>query len=147
MNLKFGNLLDNLTQYDYVGITANSFVKNNGELVMGRGFARAMALKYPEIPSQAGYEIGLRQQYLIAPLPSQDHFTPFLFQVKIHWGDAANLGLVQKSTSFLAAFANAMAHYTFALNYPAIGNGRLSKDDIEPIITELPDNVDIWQFK
>jgi hypothetical protein len=32
------------------------------------------------------------------------------------------------------------------LNYPGIGNGRLRREDVLPIIALLPDQVTIWEY-
>ena len=169
--------MDSLSSYTDICITTNSFVKTNGELVMGRGFAKQMAKWDASLPWFAGQEIlkwnrefntwdGLDER-IGNPDPygflrlnewersrqcqgqdGQMHWL-YLFQVKKYWGDPASLDLVRRSVDMMKAHVHGSERYgrTFALNYPAIGNGKLKKSDVEPIISELPDNVHVWQFK
>ena len=55
--------------------------------------------------------------------------------------------LIKISTSMLGELANVYTNTRFDLNFPGIGNGHLSKDEILPIISKLPDNVHIWEYK
>ena len=177
MLLKYGNLMQSLAAYTDVCITTNSFVKKDGTLVMGRGFAQQMADFYPQLPWFAGQEIlkwnqefsrwdGLTEikgkpdpygflrlneferndRYGLFTGPRRPHI--HLFQVKEYWGDDATLELVKRSVGMMQAHVRGTERYgrTFALNYPAIGNGKLRKSDVEPIIAELPDNVHVWQY-
>ncbi len=36
-------------------------------------------------------------------------------------------------------------HITVALNFPGIGYGGLNRNEVLPIISILPDNVEIWE--
>jgi hypothetical protein len=166
MNIKIGNLMDKLAAYDQVFVTTNSTIKTNGDLVMGRGFAKSLADKLPFLASNAGKAImrsqgckisgwdGFPLNYGIIPYVAgstnayaiEEVFVIGLFQVKHHWGEPAKQYLVEMATEMLNAFATHHHHMTFAVNFPAIGNGNLNYDDIYPIINELPDNVDVWQL-
>lgn len=168
MNIKIGNLMNELPAYDHVFVTTNSTIKSNGELVMGRGFAKSLADEMPFLPSSAGKAIwrhediekfgwdGFPINYGIIPyvysesihvdVHGRHHVNFGLFQVKHHWGEPAKQYLVEMATEMLSAYATHHYHMTFAVNFPAIGNGNLDYDDIFPIINELPDNVDVWQL-
>ena len=170
MKLKYGNLMESMTQYDCTFVTTNAAVKNNGELVMGRGFAKSIATQHPEVPRAAGRAIK-KQQNMVADVEKrygiqhvnylsygiipdvyierhEDYYTKSigLFQVKYHWSQPADIDLVKKSVKQLADYARIFEYMDYAVNYPAIGNGRLAKQLIEPIINTLPDNVHVWQF-
>ena len=160
MTLKYGNLMENLIFYKSVFITANAFVKSNGKLVMGRGFALSCAQEYPELPAKAGKRIsggifGILENVHVdihdpATYGSSDpseRVALGLFQVKFNWWEDARLDLVEFSTRKLAQLADENPDEPYALNYPAIGNGKISKELVEPIIETLPDNVDVWQFR
>lgn len=177
MIMKYGNLMEALNSYTDVCITTNSFVKKDGTLVMGRGFAKQMADWNTRIPWFAGQEIlqwnqefsrwdglteikGKPDPYGFLRLNEFERFCAssgrnpesnpriHLFQVKEYWGDDATLELVKRSVDMMKAHVLGTERFgrTFALNYPAIGNGKLRKSDVEPIIAELPDNVHIWQY-
>ena len=167
MKYQYGDLMDHLSDYRTVFITTNAFIKNNGELVMGRGIARACAKRFPTLPVVAAARIsgGL---YGLIPDVYVEEYDPALygssdqpqriaiglFQVKFNWWDNASLELVEHSTRMLSHLAkteafipeNPTMELRYAVNYPAIGNGHLSKADVEPIIETMPDNVDVWQF-
>ena len=160
MNYRYGNLMDSLAEYQSVFITTNSCIKKTGELVMGRGFAKSCAVAFPELALKAGEAIGSDNKYGIIEDVLIDscisigdtHTTRRkislgLFQVKFNWRDNATLELVKYSTEMLKKLALTNSQVSYALNYPAIGNGHLSKQDIEPIIETLPDNVDVWQYE
>ena len=69
-----------------------------------------------------------------------------IFQVKRFYGDSASLELIDYSTSMLYDFATCHSDKRIDLNYPGIGNGKLEKSEVEPIISVLPDNVHVWEF-
>lgn len=66
-----------------------------------------------------------------------------VFQVKQYYSQPASLELIRCSTAALCAWCvehpNALVH----LNFPGIGNGRLRREDVLPIIAQLPDRVAI----
>jgi hypothetical protein len=68
------------------------------------------------------------------------------FQVKRHYSQAASLELVRRSTAALCAWCADHPDAQVALNFPGIGNGRLHREDVLPIITQLPDQVTIWEY-
>ena len=148
MNYKYGNLLEHLDDYRDVFVTTNSFVKSNGDLVMGRGFAKSLANLYPDLPFYAGSAVDQFPKincriYGIIPLV---YSNIGLFQVKDHWQHDAIEPLIALSTYLLSEYANRYPEYQMAVNFPGIGNGKLSPETVEPIIDTLPPNVDVWQF-
>lgn len=143
--------MDHLDQYNDVFVTTNSYVKSNGNLVMGRGFAKSLSVFYPELPEYGGFAVSQYPQpmsfmprfYGIIPLVYQNIG---LFQVKTHWQDLALEPLIMLSTLMLSEYASKYDNRAIALNFPGIGNGKLPIETIEPIIDMLPENVDVWQF-
>jgi hypothetical protein len=139
-------------------VTTNAYVKNNGCLVMGRGAAKEMVDRYPQISLSFGCAIqpnpgrsSIAMEYLILTT-DQDHLSgrpgpvPTLygaFQVKHHFRDKASLKLIRKSAERLAEIAP--DGIRIAMNYPGIGNGGLLKSEVGPIIKSiLPDNVFVY---
>jgi len=47
----------------------------------------------------------------------------------------------------LAEWAIAHPDCRIDLNFPGIGNGRLSPDQVLPLIKQLPDNVHVWRYR
>ena len=148
---KKGDLVEHLDDYTHVCITANAFVKNNGELVMGRGFAKTATQLWPQVAREAGSRIrggnmGVKFPYHLL-LVEHDGIGIWLFQVKHHWREEASLELIAESAKRLGDYAARHSEQLFALPYPGIGNGRLAMHKVAPLIQDLPDNVHVWTFE
>jgi hypothetical protein len=70
-----------------------------------------------------------------------------IFQVKRHFFSQASLYLIQLATVRLFEYIAMTNPSLVCLNFPGIGNGRLSRDEVLPIISLLPDCVEIWEFE
>lgn len=145
MILKYDNLWN--SKDDIILVTANSYINQRGELVMGRGAALELKTMHPELPKifgemiknccgHMGYYGYLAYNYYKGKIYG-------IFQVKYHFKDNAHLKLIEKSTSDLCKFANTTTS-KISMNFPGIGYGRLLKKDVLPIIERLPDNVTIY---
>lgn len=127
-------------------ITTNVIIKNNGALVMGAGIAKAVRDMFPGIDKQFGERIlnsGMRWHYG-ALLDLEADVNPF--QVKHHYSDKADLELIRNSVLALKHHAETWPDVTFHLNFPGIGNGGLEREEVEPLLEILPDNVNLWTF-
>lgn len=149
MILERGNMWDVFGETDCFIITTNTIIKNNGALVMGRGIAAQMRDRVEDIDKFYATMISIKdrrhpgfvQGYhpVAGPVGS--------FQVKYAWNQAALLHLIALSTYELCNVAwYEGADYRFDLNFPGIGNGGLDREDVLPIIQQLPDNVHIWEY-
>jgi len=153
MIYKVGNILEHMDDADVILVTTNSYINRNRQLVMGRGFASCMASKFPEIKEIAGERIGHLSRYGVINIPkiicsvNASRIDIALFQVKYHFKDNADLDLVKFSTMMLRIWAYIEKDKEFFLNYPGIGQGKLDKSLVEPIVSKLPDNVTIWEVK
>ena len=149
MKYKTGNMFEIASKSDIVIATGNASIKKNGELVMGRGAALEMKTRCPwsakvfggmikEVPTPYGgfpkYGVIMSSGYGI-------------YQVKYHFKDKADLHLIQFSAFVLEDRANNFPEYNFHLNYPGIGYGGRTKEEVEPLLERLPDNVTIWEFE
>lgn len=151
MKLVKGNLWD--TKDDIILVTTNAFVKKNGELVMGRGAAREANRLYPELSQTLGRFINdyfePRQYGVLVLFPNQikNSEGKYLgaFQVKYNWWENARLDLINLSTNMLiGAMKDIFIDKTCSMNFPGIGNGKLTYDEVYPIIKYLPDSVTIY---
>jgi hypothetical protein len=152
MKLVTRNLWSAYGTADVLLVTSNAFVTKHGELVMGRGAALQLKTKFPDYPRYFGEFLdynGLRDKkygIIILTLPKQTVLTKLgVFQVKYHWKDAADLDLIEYSTGLLIEAIDHFNYRQVVMNYPGIGNGRLTEEQVEPIIRRLPDNV--WVCK
>jgi len=145
MEYKTGNLLDNAYRYDYLLVTTNSFIKKDNSLVMGRGFAKDIKVAYKGIDKIFG-DMTIAKCGHLGFYGIMFYGKFGVFQVKYHYMKAAELDLVQRSTDMLTTIALRQPNKLFGMNCPAIGNGKLHLEDIDPIIRCLPDNVHIWRL-
>ena len=140
-------LLDYATAPEGQGIylfTGNSYVKQNGALVMGRGAAKQVRDRYLGIDFDLGKQIDHLGTYGLCM--SRD-VLPSLgaFQVKYSAFDKANLELIRYSANTLRQYCDLMERrYPVFMNFPGIGNGQLTREEVWPQISDLPDNVFVW---
>lgn len=142
---RHGNMWTVFDEVDHFLITTNSFLKQNGALVMGAGIAKQVRDTFPGIDRDIGAAIrqicGHLGRYGVL---LGNHLG--VFQVKYYFVDPADLDLIRHSTNMLGRMADQAPTSSFALNFPGIGNGKLAFDDVYPIVDALPDNVQIWTF-
>lgn len=128
--------------------TANSYVNNDGALVMGAGMAKQVAYQYPYLRSYFGSLIMSKDVHLgTYHILSHSKLKIAAFQVKRDWRLPAILTLIEESAAMLNGWARGIPSQVFNLNYPGIGNGKLSVEQVEPILASLPDNVHVWRLK
>lgn len=136
-------------------VTTNPVVNSKGELVMGRGMALEAKKKFPILPKKfaeryqeacdiqgyddALYSTNVGQGGLFAGQPVG------WFMVKNHWAEPARLDIIKHSVLELAKWAKHTKGIV-ALNFPGIGNGKLKREDVLPLLEVLPDNVHIWEY-
>jgi len=132
--------------------TGNSTVKNNGALVMGRGAAKQVRDSYPGIDKRFGTMLQARKD-IKSNLPDPSllwvdiHIYKYIgwFKVKEYWGNSAQLDLIETSMQALNKLSHIYKQYTYHMNFPGIGNGKLKEADVMPILEQLPDNVLIYR--
>ncbi len=148
MILERGDIWSIKKDTDLILVTTNGTVKKNGELVMGRGFAQEVKNQIPWVPKEAGRIIKFSPlEYGCVVLNQFPGFPRIgLFQVKYNWWEKADLTLIDYSCKSLIAFLDSHPRFERVdLIYPGIGNGKLSKDQVAPIIDQLPDSVFVWE--
>lgn len=139
-------------------ITTNSTIRQDGALVMGRGIARQARDRFPGLAVSLGRHIlntcGRPSTLLKTSLgrygllvsPRWPEAKLGAFQVKVHYSQPASLELIRHSTAMLCAWCAAHPDAQVVLNYPGIGNGRLRRETVLPIIAQLPEQVTIWEY-
>lgn len=144
-----------LSGADIIAVTGNAYVKSNGELVMGRGAAQEAAQRYPGCAQAFGTQIihwsvrspGVPYGFVLCVRDYPGKPRLGLFQVKYNWWEAAKLPLIQVSARQLSASARgSLRGYRIALNFPGIGNGRLARESVLPLLQGLPNNVEVWEL-
>ena len=148
---KTGNMWTAYENADLYLITANSTLKKGTHaLVMGRGIARQARDRFPGLDAALGKRIlstcGNQGQYGLLVSPRWPKARLGAFQVKRHYSQPASLELIRHSTTALCTWCVEHPNTLVHLNFPGIGNGRLRREDVLPIIAQLPDQVTIWEF-
>ena len=139
-----GNMWDVFEGIDYFVITTNAVIKNNGAVVMGAGIAKQVRDNWPGVDVQLGKAISRMGGGAYGYIQGSKLG---IFQVKYHYKDQASLRLIEHSAEMLAKHARAYPHHDYALNFPGIGNGKLNRADVEPLLSILPKNVQVWTFQ
>lgn len=148
---KRGDMWTAFAAADLFLITTNSAIRKDGALVMGRGIARQARERFPGLAEALGQHIlntcGELGEYSLLISPRWPTAKLGAFQVKRHYSQTASLELIRHSTAALCAWCADHPDAQVALNFPGIGNGRLRREDVLPIIAQLPDQVTIWEYR
>lgn len=145
-------------------ITTNGFVKVNGALVMGAGVAGQAQARYPNFPKVAGNAVKTHGNIVMAfrndelrknaweeynrsmthgKVPSQLEWF-ITFPVKHVWYDDADLALIKRSAEQLMTLIDEPAFRPIfkkiLLPRPGCGNGRLTWEQVEPVISPILDD-------
>jgi hypothetical protein len=129
-------------------VTTNGTLRKNGSVVMGRGAALELVRLVPGVDREFGEmivqgkypKIGTFWNYGIIFHPDR----PLgILQVKLFWGDPAELILIAKAMHLLGVAARQNKTILFRVNYPGIGYGQLTKEQVASHLVGLPDNVTI----
>lgn len=148
--LRLGNMWTAYTAADLFLVSTNSTIRQDGALVMGRGIARQAKERFPGLDAALGRQVqalcGNQGIYGLLVSPRWPAAKLGAFQVKQHYSQPASLELIRRSTAALCAWCAEHPDAQVALNFPGIGNGRLRRADVLPIIAQLPDWVAIWEY-
>lgn len=130
-------------------ITTNSAVTKEGVLVMGRGIALQANQRFPGLSRALGQQIlktcGSLGTYGVLISSRWPEAKLGAFQVKTDPHQSASLGLIQKSTTALCAWCKEHPQASVHLNFPGIGYGGLLREEVLPIVEQLPETVCIWE--
>ena len=140
----YNGLLDYTTPWpmDNVRIfTGNPIVKKNGAVVMGAGAAKVVRDAYKGIDVYFGK--GMTTSTLLKFVYTDNGYMGWA-KVKNHWQMPADLGVVASMVEVLTEVATKRPDMIFHMNYPAVGNGKLKREDVEPLLVGLPDNVCLY---
>lgn len=143
MKIVYGNLFNNLDNYDYACFTANSTIKADGSLVMGAGSAKVVRDKFPGSDVQFGKLITHFSEFNLMHLPNTKIVA---LQTKIDWKEDSPLGVIENSINALRDYALKYPQVRLATVFPGINNGNRSEDELYDLINTLPDNVDVWKL-
>ena len=122
-------------------VTTNTTIKRDGALVMGRGAALQAKTKDERIPFECGRAIVDSKQREYGFLQIRSANRPGkagfgIFQVKYQYNNEADTKLIDNACSVMRQFMDKNPSIHIRMNFPGIGNGRLSIEDVAPILYE-----------
>ena len=141
-------------------ITTNGNINLRDEAVMGTGVAKEATLRWPELPAtlgrllkQVGNHVGSAGRVTYSPAAEIHHrgdvydlpwnieerFELVFFPVKENWGDNAHPRLIRQSALELVSLTNSKGWERVYLPRPGCGAGRLSWEQVKPILSPLLD--------
>ena len=144
MILEKGNMWSVFDSTDIFMITTNPIRRKDGGVVMGRGIALEAKTKFPSLP----YDFGsMLEKYPnnIGLIGHYNYTRIYWFMVKHHWRDNADLDVIKKSVDELLGLLE-WSDERVDLNFPGIGNGKLKREDVLPLLQRLPDTVHVWEY-
>lgn len=134
-------------------ITTNPVINKAGLAVMGRGIAKQMADRYPEVREDFANTMQIIKTAGMWPCfcdsigaygyPKQP---VGFFMVKDHWAAPAKPDVIKRAVDELCSWIIDTQYSRVDLNFPGIGNGKLSREDVLPLLEPLPDCVHIWEY-
>ena len=128
----------------FIIVTTNSFLTLEHKLVMDRGAAWQLKMKIPGIEKTFGKMI-LDTCGRLGRYGLMFHGKYGAAQVKYHFKARPDLDLIEFSMIKLSLEAKKDRKTIFNINYPGIGNGRLTESSVKPVLRMLPDNVHVWK--
>ena len=153
MILERGNMWDVFGKTDLFLITTNPIVRKDGAVVMGRGIASQAKNKFPYLPYHFADRLGVLNllfgegECLVDSIGTYEKQLVGFFMVKDHWRSPADPAIIGRSVQELLDWLSDTPYKRVDLNFPGIGNGKLKREDVLPIIEQLPDNVHIWEYE
>lgn len=152
MILERGNMWEIFGKTDLFLITTNPIVRADGAVVMGRGIAKQAKERFPELPYKFAVQLRHAQKECdwmsqnIGMIGRYGGQMVGWFMVKDHWKNPASLPIIERSVIDLALHDKWMWVNRIDLNFPGIGNGKLKREDVLPLIERLPNNVHVWEY-
>lgn len=141
MNEIMGDIFQVHKEYDAICCTTNYVVKNNGELVMGAGVAKAFATKYPWLPKLWGERVkrdwkeNCHPGLFVTLMKERPHLV--YFGTKWHYKDNSDRDLIESNLFSLVDITNKLDWKKVLLPRPGCANGGLDWDnDIKHLCEE-----------
>lgn len=131
-----GDIWDYHAKGKWIVITTNGSCNKQGLAVMGRGTALDAAEKYPMLRAELGKALKLRGNRVY----SWNAFRIITFPVKHRWFEYANLDLIVNSAHALVLKADFIGLEKVYMVQPGTGYGRLSWEEVKPVIAPILDD-------
>lgn len=148
-----GNLLPRVQDYDLIVIPCNGILNSACALTMGAGAAAACA-KFGPWPN-LGLELGVsivraahtvslgRNAYFYNFVRCEVHPNVAALQTKMDWKDKSELPIIELAIDEMLDQVGCVERV--AVFYPGIGKGGLSREEVQGVVSKLPNNYDVWR--
>ena len=117
---------------------------------MGRGIAKEASDRFPNLGMALGQTIKKRcgnlGLYYLLVSPHWPKAKLGAFQVKAHYKNQASVDIISESIRRLNLWCARHPGKEVHLNFPGIGNGRLERLAVTPLLRALSDQVTVWEF-
>jgi len=129
-------------------ITTNPVRRKDGAVVMGRGIALEAKKRFPNLPYDFGEQLEkFPHLNSVGYIGTYDGAPIYYFMVKDHWREPASLEIIERSVAAIDYwFWISDTNDRVDLNFPGIGNGKLKREDVLPLLENLPDNFHVWEY-
>lgn len=150
MILETGNMWEVWGSTDLFCITTNSTVKPDGRLVMGAGIAQEARDSIVGLDARLGRMIGFNHRpyglLVLQDLARYKVLQPRFgaLQVKYSFSQPADINLICSSLASLFIYIAKNCSCRVDMNFPGVGYGNLTVEEVWPIVSLLPDNVHVW---
>ena len=148
MKLAQGDMWSVYELADLFLVTTNGVLNAHGALVMGAGIAKQARDRFPGLDQRFGKAVslyGLRYGLLFPNAWPKDKLGAF--QTKQHWREGANLTLIELASDKLRVWCQEYPVCQVHLNMPGVGLGGLQREDVLPLLSSLPDTVNVWEYR
>jgi O-acetyl-ADP-ribose deacetylase (regulator of RNase III) len=133
--------------FDVICVPTNGVVKSNGCLVMGAGFARECAERWPELPQEFGKLVKTygNVPHVVNTMTSMilklGNRTIISFPTKHDFSKPSSLSLIKESAEKLVQTADIMSYQTVALPRVGCGLGGLDwESQVKPHLQKILDD-------
>jgi hypothetical protein len=128
-----GDIWHYWNQNEWVCVTTNGIVKNDGAAVMGAGVALQAAEQFPGLPRQLAWKLKTFGNHVYAFLP----YRVFTFPTKHDWKDPSKVELILQSCAELRQMSAGKVY----LPRPGCSNGGLDWNEVKPLMqAALPED-------
>jgi hypothetical protein len=131
-------------------VTSHASVKKDGRLFLVDGLELEAAKRIPNIDLQCGNLVlahAVDNVYGFIPIrPShpEKRIVGFgIFQAKKQWNEPANPELIKYSMECLRQYAAENSNLKIRMNFPGIGQGGLTVEEVAPLLLPLPPTVTV----
>lgn len=128
---KIGNLFAEARQSDWICITTDSSIRQDGHAVMGRGIALEAKIKFPQLPIELGKLIK-REGNQVYLFPSMGIIT---FPTKEDFYMKSSINLIENSCKALVNLVEGFPlRGNILIPRPGCGYGKLKWQQVRPIL-------------